>query len=182
MLTNVSIRYIPAYYIGTYALEKQITGESLAFYLVAIMQAASIVGRIGPSIIADKLGPTNVFIPALVGNGILCLCWIAIENKAGLIVFAILYGCLFGTFLGLAPPALMTMLNGDMSKYGTYVGMGFIIASPGVLVGNPISGAILRSSGGFVGVQAFTGCIMLLGAILFIIARGLAVGWGLVRI
>lgn len=40
--------YVPMVYIGVYSLEKDITGPTLAFYLLPILQAASIFGRIIP--------------------------------------------------------------------------------------------------------------------------------------
>lgn len=159
-------------------LDKQIAGATIAFYLVAIIQAGSIAGRVGVSMIADKLGPVNLLIAAILGNGILAFCWIAIDNEAGLIVFAILYGACLGVALGMAPAALMNFMKGDLRRYGTFSGMGFLLAAPGVLVGNPISGAILRGSGGFVGLQAFCGSILLLATVIFFAARGVAVGWG----
>ena len=41
-------KYVPIYYIGSYAVALDITGPNLAFYLVPIMMAASVVGRIIP--------------------------------------------------------------------------------------------------------------------------------------
>lgn len=142
------------------------------------MQAGTMIGRIGPSFIADVVGPLNLLIPTTMFTGILILCWIAVDSQAGLIVFAIIYGALYGIVMGMAPPAAMTLMKGDMKRYGSFVGTGMLIASPGVLIGNPIAGAILRSDGGFVGLQSFSGSILLLAGILFIVARVMAVGWG----
>jgi hypothetical protein len=36
---------------------------SLALYLVPILNAASLFGRVAPNRLADKIGPTNVLIP-----------------------------------------------------------------------------------------------------------------------
>ncbi|KAF2162939.1 hypothetical protein M409DRAFT_68885 [Zasmidium cellare ATCC 36951] len=170
--------WIPRNYIGTYALESRIAGETIAFYLVAILQAGAIVGRIGPGLFADKIGPLNMLIPSTLVSSVLVFCWIAIKNEAGLIVFAVLYGAMYGVILGMAPPAAITLMKGDLKRYGSFVGMGSFTASPGVLIGNPIAGAILRGSGGFVGLQAFTGSILLLAGLLFIAARIMAVGFG----
>lgn len=71
--------------------------------------------------------------------------------------------------------------EGDLRRHGTFSGTGFLIASPGVLVGSPISGAILRSNGGFDGLQAFAGCILLITGVFLIAARVMAVGWGVQR-
>ncbi|KAK4502262.1 hypothetical protein PRZ48_005687 [Zasmidium cellare] len=170
--------WIPINYIGTYTLEERIGGETIAFYLVAIMQAGAIVGRIGPGLLADKIGPLNMLIPSTMISGVLTFCWIAIKNEAGLIVFAVLYGAMYGVILGMAPPAALTLIKGDLKRYGSFIGMGSFVASPGVLIGNPIAGSILRGSGGFVGLQAFTGSILLLSGLLFMAARVMTVGFG----
>ena len=69
-----------------------------------------------------------------------------------------------------------------MSKLGTNIGMIFAIAAFGVLVGNPISGAILGHSGQYVGLQAFSGAIVFLAALFFAAARIAKAGVGLRRI
>ncbi|KAF7194606.1 MFS-type transporter dbaD [Pseudocercospora fuligena] len=173
--------YIPAYYIGTYALEQGITGDNMAFYLVAIMQAGSILGRIGPGYAADYTGPMNMTIPAVFISGILALCWIGIHNEAGLIVFALLYGASFGLTVAMGAMCVISLLKGDMRRFGTWLGMMMMILAPGVLIGNPIGGAILRSDGGFTGLQAFAGCMMLVAGVLALISRGMSAGWGKVK-
>ena len=47
--------------------------------------------------------------PAAVAAGVLTLCWIAIKNEAGLIVFAVLYGSLSGLILSLLPTSVTTL-------------------------------------------------------------------------
>ena len=106
------MQYVPVYYIGSYALSFRITGPDLAFYLLPILQAGSVFGRVLPvsekqktlllkenwwlteaqNFYADKTGPVNMLVPTAIATGILGLCWMAIKSKAGLIVFAILYG------------------------------------------------------------------------------------------
>ncbi len=42
------VKYIPIYYIDLYAIDLGITGPNIAFYLLSILMASSIVGRIIP--------------------------------------------------------------------------------------------------------------------------------------
>lgn len=86
----------------------------------------------------------------------------------------------FGAYLGLQPPAFISVLKGDMRCLASYMGICLLLASPGILIGSPIAGAILRSDAGWKGLQAFSGCIML-GAISMAAARVLTVGWGVVK-
>lgn len=45
--------YIPFFYIQKYALRFNIDGN-MAFYLLSIMNATSLIGRVGPSVLADR--------------------------------------------------------------------------------------------------------------------------------
>lgn len=168
--------YVPPYYIGIYSLS--IGGsEDAAFYLVAAMQAGSILGRVGPGYFADRTGPLNMLIPACLAAGMLTLCWMGIENVPGLFVFAVLYGAAFGLALAMAAMCILSLLKGQMAKFGTTLGMCLFFSSPGVLVGGPIAGAILNDGDNFVGVQAFSGCMIILAGLLALAARVLTVGF-----
>ena len=106
-----------------------------------------------------------MLVPTSIITGVLALAWIAIKDEAGLIVFAILYGACSGLMLSLMPTGFPSLVK-DKKKIGTNLGMGFMIGSIGVLIGTPISGAILRSSGTFTGLQAFSGSIVIFSGIL----------------
>lgn len=46
--------------IQSYAIAKNLTNENLAFYLLAILNAASTFGRVIPNLIADRIGPVRI--------------------------------------------------------------------------------------------------------------------------
>ena len=170
--------YGPCYYIGPYALQTGITSENLAFYLLPILNAASIAGRILPNFIADYTGAINLLTPAAAITGILALCWIRIHTQNGLIAFAALYGFFSGGFVSLPPPALVT-LTPDPRTLGTRMGQAFGTSALALLVGSPISGAILKSSGGYLGFQLYSGITIFAGAAFLLAARVSKVGWDL---
>jgi MFS family permease len=193
--------------------------------LLPILNAASIAGRIVPNIIADKVGPLNVLVPASLFTGILAFGWIGITSLPGILVFAILYGFCSGCYVSLPPVAIVT-LSPDMRKLGTryvclpnrvycdtttpldltskiwlktrynlpiisnrtlgwvaeaYVffhrmGQSFFTSAFGLLVGAPVSGAILSRTGSYLGLQLFSGCSIVLAGILLIFARVNKVG------
>ena len=122
-----------------------------------------------------------MLVPTCFATGILALAWIAIKDKAGLIVFAILYGSGSGLILSLMPTGFPTFVK-DVKLIGTNLGMAFMIDSIGVLIGTPISGAILRDTGSFTGLQAFAGSMVLAAAILMGMARISKAGVGLTKI
>jgi hypothetical protein len=67
-----------------------------------------------------------------------------------------------------------------IEDYGKRNGTTFAISSVGVLVGIPIAGAILNRSGtNYSGLIVFGGALYGAGSIAFLVARGIAGGWGL---
>ena len=163
--------YVPMFYIQTYALTRQITSNSnYAFYLLSILNAGSFFGRILPNFLADKIGALNMLVPCTIAAGVLCLAWIAIDNVAGITVFAILYGFFAGAYVSLVPPVIVD-LTPDMSVVGTWMGMCLFIAAFGLLIGNPIVGALINiERKRFAAGQGFAGAVILLGALIFITA------------
>jgi predicted MFS family arabinose efflux permease len=55
--------YVGFYYLSFFGQSTGITDTSLSFYLVSILNAASVFGRTLPNILADKIGPLNVIAP-----------------------------------------------------------------------------------------------------------------------
>jgi MFS family permease len=125
---------------------------------------------------ADKTGPLNMFVPTCLCLSILSFAWIVINNSAGLIVFAALYGFFSGTFLTLPFSAVVT-LSPHMGVVGVRMGMACTVVSLGLLVGTPVGGAILKH--GWTSLQAFGGAALLLSAIAIAASRIAKVGWGL---
>ena len=161
--------YIPFFYVQLYAIEKKIMSEDLAFYLLAILNAASTFGRVVPNFFADRTGPLTVLFPCSLLTALLAFCWIAIDDTAGLIVFCVLYGFFSGTFVSLPGPAVIS-LSPNLGEVGTRMGMSFAFGGFGLLVGNPVAGAILRQHG-WVGAQSWNGASNSVAAICMLVAR-----------
>jgi MFS family permease len=162
--------YVPIFYIESYAKHVGFS-EDLTGYMVSILSAGSVFGRLVPNFIADRTGPLNILIPCTLCAGILCFIWIAIDNHAGTIVFAVLYGFFSGTYVSV-PPACVSMMTKDMSMIGTRLGMNFFFTGLGVLIGTPVAGAIItRQGGSYLGAQIFAGVAVFLAAICICAAR-----------
>lgn len=58
--------------------------DNYRFYLLSILNAASILGRaiVGP--IADRVGALNLMIPEASGTGLLQFSWISVNSTAGI--------------------------------------------------------------------------------------------------
>ncbi|EAT90704.2 hypothetical protein SNOG_02492 [Parastagonospora nodorum SN15] len=146
--------YVPFFYAQLYALREHLTNENLAFYLLAVMNSTSAFGRIIPNIFADKVGPFNVVVPCCLISATLCVCFIAVNSSAGIIVLMAFYGFFSGSFVSL-PPTIVVMLSlNAREKIGTRLGQGFTVIAFGVLVGTPIGGAVL-DKGGFPALWGF---------------------------
>jgi MFS family permease len=169
--------YIPYFYIGAYAQARVDADATLAFYFVSIMNGASVLGRTGPSWLADKIGPLNT----LVGCSAICVAlvvgWIFTHNLAGLMVFAVLYGVFQGTLVSL-PAATIPSLSPDLKRVGAHMGMSMSCAGVGVLVGSPIAGALLDlGKGEFLHAQVFCAAVALVSGVGYAAARVAKVGW-----
>ncbi|KAE9973395.1 hypothetical protein EG327_009110 [Venturia inaequalis] len=135
------------FYIQLYAITKHATNENLAFYLLSMLNAASIFGRIIPNFIADKVGPLNIIVPCALVSGILVFTLIPVYNLGGTVIVTLLYGFFSGTFVSLPPTIIVQHLSPNRGLIGTRLGMSFSIVAVGALIGNPIAGAILDARG-----------------------------------
>jgi MFS family permease len=167
--------FIPFFYMQYYAITKHITSEDLAFYLLSILNAASVFGRIVPNIIADKLGPLNVVLPCAFLTGILVFCLIPVHNVGGMVVFALVFGFFSGSFVSL-PPTIIVHLTPDRRFIGTRLGMYFSLVAVGTLIGTPIGGAILKASG-FTALWIYGGTLVTAGGFFIFATRVAHKGW-----
>ncbi|KAJ5947533.1 MFS general substrate transporter [Penicillium verhagenii] len=165
--------YMPLYYVGSYALEKEMSSPAVG-YLIPILNAGSVLGRIVPNYAADKTGPINMFIPTCFGLAVLSFAWIGISNTPGLIVFVVLYGVFIGTYMTL-PFSAVIKLSPHLGVTGVRMGMLCVICSFGVLVGAPVGGAVLHK-GGWVGLQSFGGAMLIISTIFILATRIAKVG------
>ncbi|KAF6240567.1 hypothetical protein HO173_001237 [Letharia columbiana] len=171
--------YVTFFYIQLFALEKTAINANLASYLLPIINAASTIGRLIPNFFADKTGPLNIQVPFAFILAVLCFGWIGIKSTAGSIVFCLLYGFFAGSFVSL-PGVTIISLSPNLATIGIQLGMSFLIAGLGLLVGEPIAGAILRGHGGWIGLQVWCGVLLGLSGIFSLAARIAKVGtkWG----
>ena len=177
--------YVPTFYIQLFALRSRtppIASADLSAYMLPILNAAAIPGRICPGFITNTTGVLNFWSLLLACLGILTLCWIAVQNLGGLIAFALIYGFCFGGVLSL-PPAAIVSLSSDLSMVGTRIGTSCAFASLGVLIGTPIGGVILgkEAEPDFLGLQIFGGVVLITSAAFGMSARITKVRWSIKR-
>jgi MFS family permease len=152
---------------------------NLSSYLLSILNAASIFGRILPGIIADKLGRFNVMIITTAFSAIIVLAlWLPSIGNAPIIVFCVLYGFSSGAFVSMGP-SLIAQIS-PIREIGVRSGTFFLCVALAGLTGNPIGGALQgQDNGGFKYLQIFCGVAMAVGSALYTASRWVQCGWKL---
>lgn len=161
--------WTPFVYIEVYALRYGITSKELAFYLLPIITAGSIFGRVGPNLVAARIGLFNVVIPCVLTTGALAFCFIPAKTQSSLIAVSCLYGFFSGSIVSIIP-ALGVSISPSRADIGTRIGMACATIGLGMLAGTPISGAIL-SKHGFTATWAFSGAAAIVGACFLVASR-----------
>ncbi|KAL0265410.1 hypothetical protein SLS55_001377 [Diplodia seriata] len=158
----------PIFYLQSYALEHGMRNQNLANYLLSILNASSIPGRIVPSFVADWIGSLRCYIMISALSGASILYWISVTNTAGNVAFSVLYGFFSGGVVSLAP-VVLTHITPDLGLLGTRLGMVSVLKGIGSLIGPPISGALLKATGNYLGLQLFAGLSLIVTAFFSIV-------------
>ncbi|KAF2969844.1 hypothetical protein GQX73_g3729 [Xylaria multiplex] len=151
----------PLFYLQSYAESHGGAGLPVTKYLLAILNGSSVFGRLMPSALSKWFGILNAFIITVSLSSVSIFYWISVSNIAGNIAFSVLYGFFSGGVVAFAP-IVLTSLTEDLSYLGTRLGVLNIFKGIGSVVGAPIGGAILQSSGGYLGLQLFSAFSVLL--------------------
>ncbi|KAL0944895.1 monocarboxylate permease-like protein [Colletotrichum truncatum] len=161
--------FVPLFYLPTYGIYHGMS-ESLASYLVAMINAASIFGRILPGIMGDKVGQLNALLFAGTSTAIMIFCWPEATTQSGIIAFSVLFGFCSGAIISGGAVA-MTLCPKDVRDMGTYLGMGTALASFAALMGPPVTGSLFDRYGSFEQVSIFSGAMCMAGAVLVVLAK-----------
>ena len=123
------------------------------------------------NLIADHIGPLNVILPCAFVCGILQYGLMGAHDTASVMVIIALYGFFSGTLVSL-PGTIYVHLAGPQNRglIGTRMGMGFAFVAVGILVGTPITGAILDASS-FKYVWIFGGSMLIVGSAFIAMSR-----------
>lgn len=171
--------YTTFLHIAAYATQEHITNSKIASFLVAIMNGASVFGRILPNVpaITNRLGPLNMETVGVTCLAIIVFCWNAVPNLAGLIIMSLIYGFFVGIFFTLQAP-IYARLTANKHLIASRVGMASTVTSIGLLIGAP-AGGVLITKHGFSAGWAWSGACLTTGAALMATSRGLASNWRL---
>ena len=144
LITTMAL-FVPFVFIKTYATDRGVPSARAAA-LIGLIGASSIVGRLGLGALGAKVGPIRLMQAAFGVMASSYAIWLAADGRYGaLVLFAVVLGVGYGGFIALSPAAVAVMFgtNGMATILGaTYTGAGI-----GGLIGPPLAGAIIDSSG-----------------------------------
>lgn len=161
----------------TYATVNSSYPSDTGFYLLAVMNAVSCLGRLFPGLVADRMGRFNVLlIMILVTLVLMLLIWLPFgaTSLPALYIFAALFGFGTGSWMALTPACIGQLCVAE--EFGRYYGTLYFVASLATLVCIPIGGELL----GVVGSNALVGffCAVLgLSSVSFALSRWACLGW-----
>lgn len=136
----VASSFVPFFFIQEYAIGLGVSKDT-AFNLLSIMNAANIFGRFVPNYIADRYGGVNTLLPLSIAC-IITMCMLPLaQSLSGLIAICLVYGFLSGGVIIIPGPTIADLSpnNADM---GVRLGLAYLVAAFGGLLGNPVSGAV----------------------------------------
>ncbi|KAJ7126212.1 major facilitator superfamily domain-containing protein [Mycena epipterygia] len=139
--TDGAYLWFAVIYIQLFAVQHSVT-SNLAFYSIAIMNGASVFGRVAATYFADKYGPFNLqVVCTLITAGTI---WAVLEihNSATIVVVSALYGIFSGAWLALSITCLASLAR-NPDEVGARTGIALGLGSLGSLASAPIQGALL---------------------------------------
>ncbi|KAJ8482683.1 hypothetical protein ONZ45_g14857 [Pleurotus djamor] len=160
--------FFPFFYLELFATNNGIQPQ-VAFYLLAIFNAAGIVGRVAAGVFAHRFGPFNVIIVSLFCATGLIFGLLGVKTATSSIVFAVLYGMISGIVLSL-PGACTAVLSSRVpDQIGLRFGIACFITAFGALGTGPINGALLGPNFIWWKPIAFSGVMSALGLVCLVL-------------
>lgn len=123
------------------------TGEVAAALLVSVVGGASVVGRLGLAAVSDRVGRIRTYKWCFAVVAASYLIWLLGGAYPSLVVFAVVFGVGYGGFIALAPAVAAELFGTE--GLGGLVGFLYSAAAFGALIGPPLAGFIVDSTGGY---------------------------------
>ncbi|KAF7343387.1 MFS general substrate transporter [Mycena venus] len=164
--------FFPYFYLQLYAVLHGVD-KNVAFYTITVLNAATVVGRLVPNLLADVYGALNVAIPMTTVSGGLVFAMLNLKTVWSLFVFAAFYGFFSGAFMSLLT-AIMSSFAFSVNEIGSRIGIAMFILSLPLLTGAPLQGALLHPPEytWWRGVT-FSGVVQLAGVSLMVLSRSM---------
>ena len=144
-----------------------------SFYLISILNAVSIVGRIVPAALADYLGRFNMQLVTTFLSGLFTLAlWMTAHSQPNIIAFSALFGFSSGAFISLM--IVLIVMISDYRVIGQRTGTMQGTIGLAALAGIPIQGALIKPgsfNNGFGPMQIYCGVFFLASTASYAVTR-----------
>ncbi|EER24844.1 Major Facilitator Superfamily protein [Coccidioides posadasii C735 delta SOWgp] len=155
--------------LPTYALEQGF-GQRTSFNSIAILNAGSAIGRFTAGFIADSYGRYNSMLLSILISVFATLAlWLPVGHNVALFyVMVPVFGFGSGSVVSLAPVCIGQLCKA--SEYGQWFGTSYSMVALATLISIPIT-AELQSRAGTTAFVAFSGGVLVLALVSFLMAR-----------
>lgn len=163
-------------FLASYALAQGMS-ETLSYAFLTILSASGMVGRWTAGLAADRFGRFNTFIAVCILAFVSTFAiWLPFGHyTVGLIIFSSFHGYSNGAIFSVAPVCCSQICR--IKDYGKRYGTMFVFTSFGVLLGVPLSGALIKDGKDYTNLIIFTGVLYFLTAITATLSRSVSVGY-----
>ncbi|KAJ6263879.1 hypothetical protein Dda_0016 [Drechslerella dactyloides] len=138
------------------------------YWLLAIMNGSSTIGRLSSSYLCDHFGALNVHMFVTFVSSLLCLLlWTSARGLGAALAFVIIFGAFSGSVIGLPPASMAAILGPDrtqQAKLGQWTGMMYSISSFFALTGPLIASHLLIKFHTFHTIQVWSGMSLFFSA------------------
>ncbi|KAF5113766.1 hypothetical protein DV452_002031 [Geotrichum candidum] len=132
----------PLFFLPSYAQRVPGITPKVAKYILTICNSASVLGRITPGFVGDRIGRLNTLIPSIFLCGILQLAlWLPARGDALIILFALSFGFFSGAIVALFPACLGQLFG--IHNLRSRLCIMFLIGAPSSFAGPAICGLFL---------------------------------------
>ncbi|KAI0031761.1 major facilitator superfamily domain-containing protein [Vararia minispora EC-137] len=161
--------FFPYFYLQLFAIIHGVDAN-VAFYMLAVLNGASIPGRILFNGLSPRFGVFNFLIFTGIACAVLIFAMFGVSSVAGVAVLSVLYGFFSGAFLSLLTPAV-AVLSKHEGEIGTRVGIAYGLSCLGTLTGTPVDGALLGDTFPWWRAIVFSGVMTIAGILLMLVTR-----------
>lgn len=164
----LGINTVPTF-VDSSALSAGISPQ-FAFYYISILNGSSFIGRMVTALLVDKMGAINMIVPMTSIPVITACIWPHVLTERPLIAISVIYGFASATWFSTFAVPVCNL--GNVEDSGRRIGMLLTITSFAA-AGPPISGAIIKATGGYVAAGYYAGSVMLLSCCMALTTRHL---------
>ncbi|KAF9468725.1 major facilitator superfamily domain-containing protein [Collybia nuda] len=140
--------YFPIFFMQLFAVQHKIDND-LAFYSLAIINAASVFGRICGNYLSDVFGAFTILVPTAIITASTIWALLGVHDRGSLVVVSIFYGIFSGAAFSLIAAATASLAKSPR-EIGCYNsmrnGLTFAIGGIALLISGPIQGALVGTT------------------------------------